>query len=264
MVCSWDKLIGVIFILFKMISFIHCCRPQVTNAYFSVHYVKLGKPFALVVDFKAEKQAYRWRKDGKPLAIKNCIYNRESVCNETRIYTYKDNPSLKFSKTSLEDSGKYILELFPQKRRVYSFEIIVEAKSFVYTDCDDMIAYEGDNVSCICETAIHNPNVTITWNSEQGYSGINNFSTDILVLENISRNQSGTYTCFSKSHNVVNKTSFNLTVVPKNSVTTNTRMKVEYLKFFRRLGLVIAKLFSSVRQKAFHNQDTRFRIKELQ
>ena len=251
MVFFWNKVTGVIFILCKITSLIQCCSPRGQGAYFSVYYVEFGRSFSLAVDFKT-KVKYTWRKDGKPMAIKNFDSDNDSKCAEARIYTVKDNPSIVFRKIALKDSGKYILELPPPIRRLYSFQIIVQAKSIAYIDCNDMTVYEGDNISCICTSGIYNSNATVRWlrtKHVHGNTGVKNF-TDILTLENISRNESGTYTCFAKSDNLVNKTSFNLKVVPKTYSTTTT-VEIEYFKVFQEVKVGYSNIFLLCKAEGF-------------
>ena len=232
---SW--LIPVIFILLKLSSLIQSCSVRGRNGYLSVYSVKQGKRFALETDFKTKNGTYVWRKVGKPLTVKNCIKDKESECTE-RIYTFKDNPSLVFQRTALEDSGKYILEFLYGRplRRVYSFRLIVEAKPSVYTDCTNMTAYEGDSISCVCQA--DNLNATVSWNQTKPKSknpGINYFN-DILILENVSTYQSGKYTCSAQKRDIVNTTSFYLNVLPKNSAMTFTKVKIRYFRAFQETG----------------------------
>jgi hypothetical protein len=131
------------------------------------------------------------------------------------------------------------LELFCSdgSRRVNSFEILVQDKPFVFIDCNDMTAYEGDNITCVCKTTIQYPTATGTWlRNKQGNEGM---ISDILTLENISKNESGTYTCLSNSSGTdyVNKTSFYLTVIPKNS-----RIEIKYFKVYQGAGVNSRKL----------------------
>ena len=242
MLTSW--LVPVIFALLKMSSLIQCCTVRGSrNAYLSVYHVKLGRHYVLNADFKVDGQQYTWRKDGKPLAV-NCDREKESDCTE-RIYTYKDNPSLVFQTIASEDSGKYILETLslPPSRRVFSFKLIVEVKPSVYTDCEDMIVHEGDTISCACQA--DNLNATVSWDPKipkPTAPGINKF-TDILVLENVSENENGTYTCFAEYRGEINSTSFNLNVLPKNPATMFTKTKIKYFKAFQATGRNRSQLF---------------------
>ena len=98
-----------------------------------------------------------------------------------------------------------------------------------------MTVKEGDNVTCVCKTTTGYPSAEVKWTRtqpEQESSGLNNL-TGVLRLENISRNQSGTYTCFAKSQTFVNTTSFNLKVVPKN---VTSKVKIKYFQVFQRAG----------------------------
>ena len=240
MVWSWNKLVGVILILNKMTSLSQCfCDRRVP--YFTVFYPEEGKSFVFFV--VAANKHYTWRKDGRELAVEICIGRKDSMDCTQPIYSTRDDSNgtvnsnrtanLNFREITLGDSGKYILELFCSdgSRRVNSFEIIVQDKPFVLIDCNDMTVYEGDNITCVCKTTVQYPTATVTWlRNKQGNSGVENF-TDILTLENILRNESGTYTCFVQSGNLVNKTSFNLKVVPKNST-----VEIKYFDVFQEVG----------------------------
>ncbi|CAB3991510.1 fasciclin 2, isoform B [Paramuricea clavata] len=242
MIWSWNKLIGVILILNKMTSLSQCfCDWRVP--YFTVYYPEEGESFKVVV--VAANKHYTWRKDGRQLAIETCNGRKDPNCTQP-IYSTRDDSNgtadsnatanLNFREITLGDSGKYILELFCRDknityRRLNSFEVIVQDKPFVLIDCNDMTVYEGDNVTCVCKTTPQYPTAVVTWLwNKQGNSGVKNF-TDILTLENISRNERGTYTCFVKSRNLVNKTSFNLKVVPKNST-----VQIKYFNVFQEVG----------------------------
>ena len=235
MVCLWNKLAVVILILNKMTSLIQCSCDE-GFPYFPAYYPEVGKHFIVDVLLNDQHTNHTWRKDGKQLTLETCNGPNDLSCTRAHpIYSIPDRADLNFRETTLGDSGKYILELFCSdgSRRVNSFEIIVQDKPFVLIDCNDMTVYEGDNITCVCKTTIQYPTATVTWlriKPEQRNSGVKNF-TDILTLENISRNESGTYTCFVKSGNLVNKTSFNLKVVPKNST-----VEIKYFDVFQEVG----------------------------
>ncbi|CAB3991508.1 hemicentin-2 isoform X1 [Paramuricea clavata] len=223
-----------------MTSLIQCSCKSSTTPYFSVHYAELGKRF--VLDVKVYYVLYTWLKDDKPLAIETCSYGSQST--NPRIYSCSGDPDLIFRKTKLEDSGKYILELSCPGRKIYSFEMIVEAKPFVFIDCNDMTVNEGDSITCICKATNEMPFATVSWQwnkLEEGNLGRKDLS-DILILRNLSRNQSGTYTCLAKSRNLVNKSyaSFHLKVMPKTS--TNSTVEIQYFKVFQEFGVGYSEL----------------------
>ena len=99
-----------------------------------------------------------------------------------------------------------------------------------------MTAYEGDSISCVCQA--DNLNATVSWNQAKPKSkipGINYFN-DVLILENVSRHQSGKYICFAENRDMLNTTSFYLNVLPRNSVMTFTKAKIRYFKVFQESG----------------------------
>ncbi len=236
MICSWNKLVGVTLILFQITSLIQCfCDSRAP--YFPVYYPEPGYSFTVDVVGVPFKD-HVWRKDGRQLVLPTCDdHNNDTNCPHP-IYLFPNRADLNFKKITIEDSGKYILEVFcsdTEIHRINSFEIIVQDKPFVLSDCKDMTVKEGDNVTCVCKTTTGYPSAEVNWTRtqpEQENSGLNNLS-GVLRLENISRNQSGTYTCFAKSQKFVNTTSFNLKVVPKN---VTSKVKIKYFQVFRRAG----------------------------
>ncbi len=249
MACSvkdglWTKLVDVIIMLLQMTSLIQCfCDWRVP--YFPVYYPQPGQSF--IMDVVVLNRTAIWRKDGRQLAIEKCDKDgdpnyTQPICESSGI------ASLNFTNTTLEDSGKYILEVFCSERRgiqdtridtgikrMSSFEIIIRDRPLVLIDCKDMMVKEGDNVTCVCKTTSGYPSAEVRWTRTQPVqenSALNNL-TGVLRLENISRNQSGTYTCFAESQKFVNTTSFNLKVVPKN---VTSKVKIKYFQVFQRAG----------------------------
>ncbi|CAB3991509.1 opioid-binding cell adhesion molecule-like isoform X2 [Paramuricea clavata] len=238
MVCLWNKLVGVILILTKMTSLIQCfCDERVP--YFPTYYPEVRNGFVVDVLHDGYKN-HIWRKGSKQLTLEICNKSNELNCTRAHhMYSSPKRADLHFREITLEDSGKYILELFCHggKRRVNSFEIIVQDKPLVLIDCNDMTVNEGDNLTCVCKTTPSSPAPTGRWlRAKQGNEGM---ISDILTLENISKYESGTYTCLSNSSgtNYVNKTSFYLTVIPKNS-----KIEIKYFKVFQEAGVNSRKL----------------------
>ena len=230
MICSWNKLVGVTLILFQITPLIQCfCDSKAP--YFLVYYPEPGYSFTVDV------VGVIWRKDGRQLFLPTCDGYNDANCPHS-IYLFRNRADLNFKKITIEDSGKYILEVFCSDtgiQRINSFEIIVQDKPFVLSDCKDMTVKEGDNVTCVCKTTTGYPSAEVKWTRtqpEQENSGLNDL-TGVLRLENISRNQSGTYICFAKSQKFVNTTSFNLKVVPKN---VTSKVNIKYFQVFRRAG----------------------------
>jgi hypothetical protein len=221
-----------------MTSLIQCsCDERIP--YFPTYYPEVGKHF--IVDVLHDRRnPYTWRKGSKPLTLETCNESNKLNCTGAhRIYLTPGRADLHFREITFQDSGKYILELFCHcgNRRVNSFEIIVQDKPFVLIDCNDMTVNEGDNITCVCKTTASYPTATGRWlRNKQGNEGV---ISDILTLENISKNESGTYTCLSNSSgtNYVNKTSFYLTVIPKNS-----RIEIKYFKVYQGAGVNSRKL----------------------
>ncbi len=231
----WNKIINVVLVFLKMTSFIQCYCKTGTPPYSSVYYAQLGKDF--VLDVKTYHLNHTWRKDGKQLLTGTCN-DYSSTSRNARIYSCVGDPDLHFKQTKLQDNGKYILEIFCPDRKVYSFELIVQTEFFIYIDCVDMTVYEGDNITCICKATDNRSSPK--WNQPGKTNSEMGVSTDILTLRNLSKIQSGTYTCFAKSRNFVNNASFNLKVVPRNS--THTRVEMQYFKAFCEAGVGYGKL----------------------
>jgi hypothetical protein len=239
-ISSWNEFVGVILILFKMTSLIQCSCKSSTTPYFSVHYAELGKHF--VLDVKVYYLSYTWLKDNKPLATETCNHGSQST--KPRIYSCRGDPDLIFRKTELEDRGKYILELSCPGRKIFSFEMIVQAKPFVFIDCNDMTVNEGDSITCICKATNEMPFATVSWNLNKPEEGNleRKYISDILILRNLKIIQSGTYTCLAKSRNSVNTSyaSFHLKVMPKTS--TNSTVEIKYFKAFQEFGVGYSEL----------------------
>jgi hypothetical protein len=232
MICWRSKLVGFTLVLLKIASVIQGCGVKI-NPELSVYYAELGE--SLVLSVLAYTNQHTWKKEGRPLAFERCNDHDEPNCTKARIYTVGDRLSLRFRKITFADRGTYTVELCSHE---YSFRVIVQIKPLVYIDCIDTTVYEGDNITCMCKATNGNPPGTVTWlrtKPEQGHSGMENF-TNVLTLRNISRNESGTYTCFAKSRNFVNKTSFNLKVVLKNSIPADKEVRIENFQVLQQFG----------------------------
>ncbi len=236
MVCSWTKFVGLILILLQLSSLIECfCDSRAP--YFPVYYPEPGYSFTVDV-VGVPNKGHVWRKDSRQLILPTCKNHSDANCTHPIYLIRNGRADLNFKKITIEDSGKYILEVFcPDTgiQRINSFEIIVQDRPFVLSGCKDMTVKEGDNVTCVCKTTTGYPSAEVRWNRTQPVqesSGLNNL-TGVLRLENISRNQSGTYTCFAESQQFVNTTSFNLKVLPKN---VTSKVKIEYFQVFQRAG----------------------------
>ena len=121
------------------------------------------------------------------------------------------------------------------RRRAHSYGIIVRNKSSVFIDCLDMTVNEGDSVTCLCRTnSLADSVVTWEWSKEEEHNTPVKYSTDILALKNVSRHQSGTYTCFGQK--LDSKSSFRLKVVPKDE-----RVRITYFKAFQEVNVADAK-----------------------
>ena len=234
MVLLRNKLVGIIILLPQMVSLIQrfCDRGE---PYFPVYYPEAGKDFILDVDVNCKP--YRWLKEGKPLGLETCKGWNDTNCTQ-RIVLFPNRPDLVFKNITLKDSGKYVLKMPGQNGRVTSFKIIVQDKPFVVSDCKDMTVKEGGSITCVCKTTDGYPSAYVTWRRSkpyQGNLGLKN-STGVLRLENISKNQSGTYSCFANSQDFVNTTSFNLKVVSENYVHSDNSVEIAYFEAFQRIA----------------------------
>lgn len=227
MVSSWNNILGIILLLFAIAPFIRCrrryCRKD-AMPYFSVYYGEEGGEVHL--DIKAANiEHYAWIKDGRPLTLSKCRNHSKPNC--LKRFPSKSRADLHLRDITREDSGKYIVELFcPLYRAVYSFQVIVKTKPFLYIDCSDMVVYEGVNISCICKATNTNSPTSATWirnKPQQDYSELKK-NTDILRLVNVSRRETGTYTCHAKDNNFINSTSFSLEVISRSIIATNRGM----------------------------------------
>lgn len=223
MACSWNHIVGIILLLFEIASLTRCryvCNEEAIP-YFSVYYGKVGGRVRLVVEADSEK--YEWEKDGRRLNVSKCKRGNESICRKAKLHTTEDRADLQLQDVTLEDSGKYIVQLSCPHRAIYSFEVIILTNPFLYIDCKDMVVYEGENISCICKATNTDASTSVTWiwdKIERANLEIKKF-TDILTLINVSRSESGIYTCHAKDNNSVNDTSFRLEVIPKSTISAN-------------------------------------------
>ena len=229
MASSWNHIVGIIILLFKIPSFIHCrnnCDKEAIP-YFSIYYGKIGGSIHLTVEADSEK--YVWEKDGRRLNVSKCNNANDPICTKAKLFTIGDRADMKLRHLTLEDSGKYIVQLNCPYRAIYSFELIVRANPFLYIDCKDMVVYEGENISCVCKATNTDSSTSVTWiwkKTAQANVQIKNF-TDILTLVNVSRSECGIYTCYDKDNKSVNDTSFRLEVLPKTTISTNKGSIVE-------------------------------------
>ena len=231
-----STLFGVAIKLFQIV-FINCGFPDWRLPYFPVYYPEAGKGFTLDVGFPGK---FSWLKDGTPLVLETCEGYEDLNCTQP-IVLFKKNgtifPSLIFKNISHEDSGKYVLKISGHNGRVASFKIIVKDKPIVVSDCKDMTVKEGGSITCVCKTTDGYPSAYVTWRRSkpyQGNLGLKN-STGVLRLENISKNQSGTYSCFANSQDFANTTSFNLKVVSENYVHSDNSVEIAYFEVFQRI-----------------------------
>ena len=223
-----------------MVSLIQCfCDYRAP--YFPVYYPEAEKAFILDVDVFCKP--YLWLKDGKPLVLETCKGFDDLNCTKP-IVLFPNRTDLVFKKITLKDSGKYILEMPGLNRRVASFEIIVQDKPFVVSDCKDMTVKEGANLTCVCKTTSGYPSAEVTWTRSKPYQE-NLGLTGVLRLENISKNQSGTYSCSANSQDFANTTSFNLKVVSEFSpppVPSEVRVRIQSFDVFQNAGVRNSKL----------------------
>ena len=145
-----------------------------------------------------------------------------------------------------ERSGKYIVELFYPERRVNSFQIIVQERPSIRTDCMNMTINEGENLTCICKATSKDLSA-LKWSGDKP-GEIYNF-TDILILENVSRNDSGTYTCAPINRTFKYQVSFNLQVVPNISIPVSKHVQIEYFSVLRNMSLGSRKIIISCKAK---------------
>ena len=231
MVRSWDNVVSIILLLLKTISPIRCsksCHDRATP-YASVHYGEIAGRVHLSVDAYMIEQTLV--NDGKSLTVSKCKNYSRADCVNVKPSTIENFANLRLLNVALEDSGKYIVELFcPLSRAIYSFEVIVIGDPILYIDCEDMVVYEGENISCICKATNMNFSPTsIRWiwkKTEQPNSEVKKF-TDILKLVNVSRSERGIYSCRVKDNNSVNDISFKLEVMPKNTTATKKEPMVK-------------------------------------
>ena len=221
---SWKILVGFSFTLIGTTSFTRCSSLSTRIPAYSVYFVQLERSFTL--DVKVYRLNYRWTKNGIPIPVQKCNENYP----EGRIYTCEGDPDLKFRNITGEDRGKYILESTSSdstRAKVYSFEILVAEKYSLYVDCKDMTVLEGADVTCICKASRDYPSAEISWVRGTRYlreKKINN----VLVLEQVSRDQSGTYTCFAKTDGTLHNASFNLDVVSGEPKAIHRKVEITY------------------------------------
>ena len=221
---SWNILVGFSFTLIGTTSFTRCSSLSTRIPAYSVYFVQPERSFTL--DVKVYRLNYRWTKNGIPIPVQKCNENHP----EGRIYTCEGDPDLKFRNISREDRGKYILESTSShstRVKVYSFEILVAEKYSLYVDCKDMTVLQGADVTCICKASRDYPSAEISWVRGTRYLREKKIS-NVLVLEHVSWDQSGTYTCFAKTYGTLHNASFNLEVVSGEPVAIQRIVKITY------------------------------------
>ena len=243
---SRDVLVGFSLTLIEMASFIQCFSLSTRIPVNSAYLVEPEKKFTLDVKVY-HLNNYRWTKNGRPLPVQKC--NEGYI--DGKIYTCEGNPDLIFQNISRKDNGKYILEYTSgsTSTKVHSFEILVAEKYILYIDCKDTTVLEGADITCICTASSDKPSAEIGWVRGTRYLREKKLSK-VLVLEHLSRNQSGMYTCFSKMYATTYFASFNLNVlrkepapkepapkepgpkepVPKEPVPKHDKVKIRYFK----------------------------------
>ena len=227
----------MLYIMLMITSYTQCGNFQAaTPSDFSVHHVEEGNRLVLTGIYNASE--HTWNKDGKALALKSCTAENDRNCAQHRIFSLNSSqgfPTIVFREVTIQDSGKYILEMAQPRRRAHSYGIIVRKKSSVFIDCLDMTANEDDSVTCICRAnSLADSVVTWVWSKEEEHNTSVKYSTDILALKNVSRHQSGTYTCFVQKPDL--KSSFHLKVEPKDE-----RVRITYFKAFQEVNVADAK-----------------------
>lgn len=202
----------------------------------------------LLLRVPANVSQYTWKKDGGPLDFRRYTLHTDAMRAKARIYTVRDGPGLWFTPVTITDRGKYILEVFCSEMEIhlYSFLLIVRDETFLFTDCSDMTVSEGRNITCLCKAInVQGPTQT-TWITPKGWP---KSFTEILKLENVSRSESGKYTCSSlvENRNVVYNASFQLNVMPAFTADRTPPalkvVKIEYFKAFQEIGLNSSKIF---------------------
>ena len=172
-----------------------------------------------------------------------------------------------FRDIKLEDSGKYILELYCPERRINSFDVIVQERPSIRTDCTSMSIYEGESLTCTCKTTNNSYFGSVRWNrTKPKQDNIN----ESFTLENISKNQSGTYTCIAESQNFDNKASFKLDVLSKSS-KARQKVKIEFFSAFKVIGVNSRKVILICKANGFprptymisHNQTRKKESEEM-
>lgn len=230
MVRSWDGILGIILLLLKIASLIRCsksCQDEATP-YAYVHHGEIGGHIHLSVN--AYMVGHTWVKNGKPLTGSKCNNYSQPDCLNAKLFAVENFANLRLLNIALENSGKYIVKLFcPLYRAIYSFEVIVKSNPILYINCKDMVVYEGESISCICEAINTDSPASVTWiwkKTQHANLEVKNF-TGILTLVNVSRSESGKYSCHAKDNNSVKNISFKLDVVPKSTTPTNKQPMVK-------------------------------------
>ena len=100
----------------------------------------------------------------------------EPICKNAKLTTFNKRADPLFQHVTPEDSGKYVVKLSCPHRAIYSFEVIVQFNPLLFIDCQDTVAYEGENISCICKATNMNSSTSVTWirnKTEQSRGGWN-------------------------------------------------------------------------------------------
>ena len=229
MIYSWSNIVGIIVLFLKVTCPIRRGEPScsnVTTTFVSVHYVEIGGHVHLHPGAYMVHSA--WLKDGRTLVVPKCKKN-EFNCTNAKFFTYENYTNLRLENVTTEDSGKYIVKITcPRYRAIHAFEVIVVSDPSLFIDCQDMVVYEGEDISCICKATNNNSAAAVTWiwnKTEQDNLETEHF-TGLLTLVNVTRSQSGRYTCKAKGNSSVKDKSFNLEVMQKGSSSIATSTNV--------------------------------------
>ena len=80
-------------------------------------------------------------------------------------------------------------------------------------NCSDRATVnEGDDFTCVCQSQGGNPPANLTWYKDGAQIGKTSFGENILTLTNVTKQDSGRYTCKAQSYTLVDEKSFELIV----------------------------------------------------
>ena len=85
---------------------------------------------------------------------------------------------------------------------IFHIKLTLEQPTAVVNCSQPTAVTEGDDVSCLCHSKGGNPPPTASWSRNGKVIGGYGYLNKTLFLKNVSKEDSGNYTCTVRSHNL--------------------------------------------------------------